>query len=205
MSPQILLLAVLLLSALTGARAAHADDLTDQLKKGPLVRVEVTDQGRFKRSTVLIDVAVPMEKVWATLADFKSYPTFMPRCEEVEVRKKGKYTLIEFDLDTPLVSTNYTSRYAVFAKRHRMEMKVVDGDIEGSTFVWQLAKVPGGTRVTYSGVVRNFSIVAESLDDDQQSITIGINVVSLLQGAKALKFEAERRYPPKKLARPASP
>ena len=52
---------------------------------------------------------------------------------------------------------------------------------------------PVGTRITYSGVVRNFSSVAERLDDEQQSITIGINVVSVLQGAKALKREAERR------------
>jgi ribosome-associated toxin RatA of RatAB toxin-antitoxin module len=182
------------LSLVVGALPARADDLTDQLKKGPLVRVEVDPKGRFKSSTVLMDVAAPVELVWATLADFKSYPSYMPRCEEVEVKQKGGYTFVEMDIDTPLVSTSYTSRYQLLADKKTVHVLVVDGDIEDSEFHWQLAPSSAGTRITYWGVVRNFSSVAERLDDDQQSITIGINVVSVLQAAKALKREAERRH-----------
>jgi ribosome-associated toxin RatA of RatAB toxin-antitoxin module len=191
MTRLVLLLPVL--SLVFGALPAAADPLTEQLKEGPLVRVEVDKEGRFKRSTVLMDVAAPVDAVWATLADFKSYPTYMPRCEEVEIKKKGGYTFVEMELDTPLVSTSYTSRYQMLPKEKKVHVRVVDGDIEDSEFHWALAPSPVGTRITYSGVVRNFSSVAERLDDEQQSITIGINVVSVLQAAKALKREAERR------------
>lgn len=181
------------------ARPAAADALTDALKDGPLVRVEVDKQGRFKRSTVILDVDAPVDQVWATLADFKSYPTYMPRCEEVEVQHKPPYVYVEMDIDTPLVSTSYKSRYQLFPEKRQADIKVVDGDIEGSEFTWKMEGIGERTRITYTGVIRNFSSVAESLDDDQQSITIGINVVSLLQAAKALKQEAERRVklPPK--------
>lgn len=187
------LLALLVPAVLFGAAPAAADDLTDQLKEGPLVRVEVDKNGRFKSSTVLMDVAAPVDAVWATLADFKSYPSYMPRTDEVEVKVKGGYTFVEMELDTPLVSTSYTSRYQLLTQKKKMHVRVVDGDIEDSEFHWTLTPTPVGTRITYSGVVRNFSSVAERLDDDQQSITIGINVVSVLQAAKAVKREAERR------------
>jgi hypothetical protein len=49
----------------------------------------------------------------------------------------------------------------------------------------------GQSRIYYSGAVKNFSSVAESFEDDQQTLTIGINVVSLMAATKAVKERAE--------------
>ena len=182
-----------ILSGLVAAGAAHADTLTALLKNGPLAQVDVDKKGSFRKSRVLIDIDASVEETWAVLKDFKSYPRYMPTCEEVKVKQKGGYTYVDFELDTPLISTEYTSRYKLNQGQHRMDILVVDGDNKGSFFLWELSPTKTGTRVRYSGLVKNFSSIVESLDDDEQTITIGVNVVSLLQGAKALKRETERR------------
>ncbi len=181
------------LAALLAAPPVLADTLTSMLKKGPLARVDYDQRGKFKGSTVVIDIDAPVQVVWDTLADFRSYPRFMPRCEEVEVKEKDGYHFVEFDIDTPIVSTNYTSRYKMDAQKRRADILIVEGDVEGSTFTWQLETVPRGTRVTYWGNIKNFSSVVSSLDDKDQTITIGVNVVSFIAAARSLKTESEKR------------
>jgi len=54
-----------------------------------------------------------------------------------------------------------------------------------------VATSPDVTRIYYGGVTRNFSSMAQRLEDDQQTITVGVNVVGLMAAVKAIKTRAE--------------
>ena len=114
-----------------------------------MIDVEFNDAGRFKRARTTLTVDAPPDVVWATLLDFNAYPSFMPRVDEANPRKREGRLLVDFELDTPLVSTSYTSRYQLLPNEKKMHVVVVDGDIEDSEFHWSLAPVAGGTRITY--------------------------------------------------------
>lgn len=186
MRPLLAVVAVLL------AFGARADELSDLLKAGPLVRIETSPDGKLKQSTCIADVDAPIDTVWKTLVDFDSYRFFMPRIKSMEVTREGQETLIAIKLDTPLVSTNYTLRYHPDEATHTMRVAQEKGDLSGSTYLWRVIPLGDGrTRIYYSGLIKNFSSLAEGLDDDQHTITIGINVVSLMATAKAIKGRAE--------------
>jgi hypothetical protein len=108
------------------------------------------------------------------------------------VTREGAEALMKVKLDTPLVATSYTNRMSPDAVNKTMNVRQVKGDLSGSRYLWRLTALgEGKTRITYSGIVKNFSSIAESLDDEQQTLTIGINVVSLMAQVKAVKGRAE--------------
>jgi carbon monoxide dehydrogenase subunit G len=174
------------------APAARADEVGQLLKGGPLVRIETNAKGKLKRGTAIADVAAPADRVWATLKDFDNYRFFMPRIDELTVRRVGAEYELDFELDTPLVSTNYTNRYSLDETKRQMRVRQVAGDLKGTNFHWRVVSLgPNKTRLYYSGIVKNFSSFAQRLEDDQQTITVGINVVSLLTALRAVKNRAE--------------
>jgi carbon monoxide dehydrogenase subunit G len=174
------------------AGPARADDMSDMLKKGPMVRLETDKSGKFKGATCIIDVDAPIDLVWAVLIDYEKYIEFMPRMEKLEVKREGNDAYLAIKLDTPMVATKYTNKMTADAANHSIAAKQVDGDLDGSTYNWKLVSTAsGGTRIFYSGLIKNFSSIAERFEDDAQTMTIGINIVSLVQAAKAIKQRAE--------------
>jgi hypothetical protein len=186
------LAALLAAAALAFAPAVRADELSSLLSTGPLVRIETDPSGKFKEGLAIADVDAPADVVFAVLTDFPTYATWMPRMKSCEVTKDGADSLLDIKLDTPLVSTRYTNRATVDAANRVVKVRQEKGDLKGSRYHWRV--VPLGenrARIYYGGVVRNFSSLAEGLEDDQQTITIGINVVSLMAAIKAVKVRAE--------------
>ena len=181
-----LLAAILLAPAL-----AHADDVGDLLHTGPLVRIETDSAGKLKQATCIADVDAPIDMVWKVLSDYESYRFFMPRMKTLDITKDGDDTLLAIKLDTPLVSTSYTNRQHPDLATHTMTVKQEKGDLSGSRYQWHLVALGDRTRIFYSGLIKNYSSLAESFEDDQQTLSIGINVVSLMATAKAVKGRAE--------------
>jgi ribosome-associated toxin RatA of RatAB toxin-antitoxin module len=185
--------------------AARADEMTELLRGGPLVRIESTEAGRFKEGLAIADIDAPVQQVWDVLTDFDNYRFFMPRIDELKVERDGRDFLVEFDIDTPLVSTRYTNRYTLDEKKRVVRIRQVKGDLDGSHYFWRLVSLgPARTRVYYGGVVKNFSSIAKRLEDDQQTITVGINVASLLAALRAVEARAEMLHRRSK-TRPAAP
>lgn len=182
---------VVLATLLTGP-AARADDVGDLLKGGPLVRIEVDAAGKLKQATCIADVDAPIDQVWAVLTDYRAYQFFMPRVTSLEVEQDGADTLLSLKLDTPLVTTKYTNRQHADAVTHTITIKQERGDLAGSRYQWKLAAIGNRTRVTYAGMIKNFSSLAERFEDEQQTISIGVNVVSLMATVKAVKVRAEQ-------------
>lgn len=175
------------------AAAAHADELTSFLSTGPAVRIETDANGKLKQSTCLADVNASVDTVWKVLTDFEQYRFFMPRIDKMTVTREGADVLLEMKLDTPLVATSYTNKATPDLATRTIKVQQVSGDLSGSRYQWKLTPIGDArTRISYTGVVKNFSSVAEAMDDDQQTLTIGINVVSLMAQVKAVKGRAEQ-------------
>jgi ribosome-associated toxin RatA of RatAB toxin-antitoxin module len=183
-------LAVLVAGAF--AAPARADELGDLLAKGPMVRLETDSKGKFRQATCIADVNAEADLVWRVLTDYEQYLFFMPRMEKLEVTREGNDALMDTKLDTPLVATRYTNRMIPDHATKTLTVRQVKGDLSGSHYQWKVVPLSTGrSRIFYSGVVKNFSSVAESFEDDQQTLTIGINVVSLMAATKAIKERAE--------------
>lgn len=187
------------------ATPARADDVGALLAKGPLVRLETDGNGRFRQATCIADVNADADLVWRVLTDYEQYQFFMPRMEKLVVTREGNDALMDIKLDTPLVATRYTNRMSPDHANKTLNVRQVKGDLSGSNYQWRVVPLGAGqARVYYSGVVKNFSSVAESFEDDQQTLTIGINVVSLMAATKAVKERAELMLR-QSAARPAAP
>jgi carbon monoxide dehydrogenase subunit G len=185
-------IAVVLLALVLAAPAVHADELGGLLAAGPLVRIETDPTGKFKEGLAIAEVDAPIDLVWSVLTDFSGYTTWMPRVEKCDVTRDGNDYLMDMKIDTPLVSTRYTNRATVDHTAKTIKIRHEKGDLKGTRYLWRV--VPIGekkTRLYYSGVIKNFSSVAESMEDDQQTITIGINVASLLATIKSVKLRSE--------------
>jgi ribosome-associated toxin RatA of RatAB toxin-antitoxin module len=189
------LVALVATATLLVATGARADEMARLLKDGPLVRIESNGKGRFKQGLAVADIDASADQVWAVLTDFDKYRFFMPRVDELEVSRAGKDWEVAFKLDTPFVSTSYTNRYTLDEAARTINVRQVRGDLDGSHFHWRVVKLgEKRTRLYYRGVVKNFSSIAQRLEDDQQTITVGINVVSLLSAIKAIKTRSEALY-----------
>ncbi|MBI1947461.1 MAG: hypothetical protein HYS27_17335 [Deltaproteobacteria bacterium] len=185
-----ILLGSLLVATL--APGARADDLGEVLAKGPLVRIETDAGGKYRQATCIADVAADADTVWRVLTDYDQYLFFMPRMKKLEVTREGNDALMDIKLDTPLVATRYVNRMSPDHATKVLTVRQVKGDLTGSHYLWKVVPLgPGRARIHYSGVVKNFSSLAESFEDEQQTLTIGINVVSLMAATKAVKERAE--------------
>jgi carbon monoxide dehydrogenase subunit G len=185
--------ASLVLLATILATPVRADEIAGLLRAGPLVRIETDPTGKYKEGLAIAEVDAPADVVWRVLTDFPSYRGWMPRVTKCDVEKDGADFLLDMKIDTPFVSTRYTNRATVDDAARTIKIKQERGDLKGSRYHWRVVSIDDGkrTRLYYGGVVRNFSSLAEGLEDDQQTVTIGINVVTLMATVKAVKQRAE--------------
>ncbi len=177
--------------ALLAAPLARADELSTLLEVGPLVRMETHKDGKLREALAIADVNASADEVWRVLNDFEAYRSFMPRMKELKVSKQGNDSLLEITLDTPFMATRYTNRMTPDIDKRVLRVANVSGDLSGTRFTWRVVALGDRARIYHSGIVKNFSSVAESMEDESQSITIGVNVASLLQAIKAIKDRTE--------------
>lgn len=174
------------------AGAAHADELTQMLRGGPVVRIETNSAGGFQKGTAVADVNAPADRVWQVLTDYEAYDKFLPLVEEADVERQAGHTLIDFELDTPFVSTSYTNKYTERPEERTLIVDNVKGDLKGTSFTWKVVPRGEGCRIYLTGAVKNYSAMLQRFEDDQQTITIGVNVGTLMQSIKAIKQRAEQ-------------
>lgn len=173
---------------------AQSDSMLPQLEKGQLVLVEQGKDGKFASATGITLVNAPPERVWQTLIKMEDYKTFMPKVIESEVtNKKGSSFEAHFVLDVPGPDTDYTIRYTKDDAKRTLNGAWQAGDLQGSKWHWTVEPVGDGTRTLLSQKVsvKNFSSILSSVEDDQQTMTVGVNVSSALAAGKALKKKCE--------------
>lgn len=75
----------------------------DALEKGKvLVELSAVPQSSVKKATAVALIEAPPAEVFAVLTEYADFPSFMPYCRKVEVRKKeGEQSWVHFSLDFP--------------------------------------------------------------------------------------------------------
>jgi ribosome-associated toxin RatA of RatAB toxin-antitoxin module len=179
--------------ALVAPVTAAAADLEELLGRGPLVLIQEKGGG-FDTATGIVRVDADVTHVWNVLTDFASYRDFMPKVLKSEVlERSGTKVRVAFEIEVPGVNTSYEVQYTLNEPRRQIDVAWASGDLEGSRWSWRLEPSPSGngTLVHYACSMKNFSSVVASLDDDQQTMTVGVNVGTVLAATKALKRRAE--------------
>ncbi len=182
-------------SVLLVASPAVAQDLMDLLAKGPVVVVENDDKGRFDSATAVVLVHAPTQKVWDVVSNFSNYRYFMPKVVKSEEKVSGpqfpNQCDVAYEIDVPISNAKYSFHYQLEPDKFQIHGKWIKGDIEGSFCEWKLVPYKDGTLVYYTTASRNFSSLAQKLEDSQQTITIGVNVSAALATVKAIKKRVE--------------
>lgn len=186
-------LAAALVVLLTPA-AVWADRLDSLLNKGPVVVVEHDGKGKFASATGVVAVEASIEKAWAVITEFQSYPKFVPKVVKTEVDDLGPTEVkVKWELEIPGPNTVYTVRYKLDPAKRTIEAEQVGGDLKGSRWFWELESAgPNRTLLHYRSSARNFSSILESAEDDQQTITIGVNVGGVLTLLRALQGRIQK-------------
>lgn len=175
------------------APVTSAQELMALLRKGPVVLVENDSKGKFDQATAVIFVEHSPERVWATVSDVAAYKEFLPRTVRSDVKPLTDTQLdVTFEVEVPGSNTVYTFRYDLDPTAYSAKGRWVKGDIKGSECEWKLVPHRGGTLVYYTAASRNYSSFAQSLEDDQQTVTIGVNVSAALATVRAVKARIEK-------------
>jgi ribosome-associated toxin RatA of RatAB toxin-antitoxin module len=186
------------------AAAAHADSLAAQLVHGPLVRVTWDQAGRFDAAVAIVDVDAPADVLWDVLLDYDQYRFFQPRVERAAptLGKDGN-VLVDWKIDTPLISTAYTNLMTKDDGARLLKARQVKGDLRGSDWDWKIVPLgPGRCRMFHTARMRNFAALVNTLDDDQQTLTVGIATASVMSTMRAFKTRAEQLHKRRLAAQP---
>lgn len=105
------------------------------------------------QATQNMHIEAPLERIWAVLTDFESYPAWARDLKEVTVVQRDEEdiaSLVRFRAAAMGRSTTYTLAYDWSDAPNRMAWKLVSGDIQkvldGS---YHLVERGSGTDVTY--------------------------------------------------------
>jgi hypothetical protein len=170
--------------------------LTDVLRNGPLVQMDYDAAGQVQAATAIVLIQAPRQVVWDTIANVRAYKTFMPRVVSQEVLDSGSDVLeVSTVLETPFVNTSYVLRYTFHPREYRLDLTWVSGDLEGSVYQWLLLEGPreGTTLGFYYGKTQNFSALIARLEDPHKTMSLGVNVATVLAVAQAIKARSEAR------------
>jgi ribosome-associated toxin RatA of RatAB toxin-antitoxin module len=179
------------------AQAPSQDLLTPMLSRGPLALVEQTKDGRFSQATAVVLVNAPVEKVYEAVLAQDKFKTYMPKVLESELtNSNAKGFDIRLVLDVPGPDTDYTIHYARDDDKRVLKGTWKKGDLKDSKWEWRMEPTPEGkTLLFHQLTVKNFSSILSNLEDDQQTITVGVNVASAIAATKAVKNHLENPAP----------
>ncbi len=181
-----------LVATLLMTTAARSQDLMELLASGPVAMIQSNGQGKFDRATAVIDIKGTPDEVWKSAVDFANYRYFMPKVVKSETTPLGANAFdVIFEVNVPLKNAKYTLRYTLKPAEKTIHGEWQKGDLKGTFCDWRLVPSPGGTLVYYTTAVRGLSSLATAFEDDQQTLTVGVNTVTALAVVKAVKRRVE--------------
>jgi ribosome-associated toxin RatA of RatAB toxin-antitoxin module len=170
-----------------------SDNLTPLLQRGPLALVEQTKDGKFSQATAIVLVNAPPQRVYEALLDHGRFSSFMPKVLTSQIEKSNAKTFdVRFVIDVPGPDTDYTIRYVRDDAKLTLKGSWLKGDLKDSRWEWRVEPAGDGKSLLYHQLqVKNFSSVLTSLEDDRQTMTVGINVSSAITATTAIKSRLE--------------
>jgi uncharacterized membrane protein len=105
------------------------------------------------QATQHMHIEAPLERIWAVLTDFESYPTWARDLKEATVVQRDdddRPSLVRFRAAAMGRSTTYTLAYDWTDAPHRLPWKLVSGDIQKVLDgAYEFTETDTGTDVTY--------------------------------------------------------
>jgi ribosome-associated toxin RatA of RatAB toxin-antitoxin module len=167
-------------------------DMGPMLERGPMVLVEEGTGGKFAQASAIVVVDAAPEKVWELVKAQQNFKDFIPKVLVSEMKPSGTDFEVHLVIDVPGPDTDYVVRYTIDDATKTMTGCWAKGDLKASRWFWKIEAAPGGkTLLTHTAGLKNFSAIAQSLEDDNQTVTVGVNVSSVLAATKAVKKKAE--------------
>jgi ribosome-associated toxin RatA of RatAB toxin-antitoxin module len=181
---------VLMLSLLS--LAAHAEDLHTLLGKGPVTMVETKADGHVERVTAIAKVPATPDVVYARLAKFEDYTTWMPQVEQSEVVERldgpPSTAIVEWSIAAPGPNVNFTAKYTLDPVAHTIAGEWQKGALEGSTWEWRIVADGAGSlvyRVAYNSAVSDNWLLSQ-FDDSSHTLELGLNAATPIVELNAL-------------------
>jgi ribosome-associated toxin RatA of RatAB toxin-antitoxin module len=173
--------------------AQNSDSLTPLLQRGPLALVEQTKDGKFSQATAIVLVNAPPEKVYEVLLDHAKFKEFVPKVLTSDVEKSNAKSFdVRFVIDVPGPDTDYVIHYVRDDEKRTLKGTWAKGDLKDSKWEWRMEPIAGGkTLLFHQLAVKNFSSVLTSLEDERQTMTVGVNVSSAIAATQAVKARIE--------------
>ncbi len=179
----------------------HGLDLAGLLAEGPVLTVKQSGEGKFLYASALVQINAPSDLVWNVILDLDHYCEFMPRVvySKIQTRSEdGRETTVKFEISVPLVNQRYTLKYLTDPGKKIIRIAQIAGDLRGSFWEWRLTPNSKGTLVRYIGATKNYSTMLQKFEDEQQTITVGVNVSSVMTVTRMIKKRAEQLCAEKK-------
>ncbi len=176
---------------------ADAIDFSNLMEGNPVITISNDENGKLKSVTAYSITNAPLEILWDTILDIKSYKEFTPGIRDIKniiKNEKGNEITADFEIEVPFSNLKYNLVYRYDLKARTIEVRRKSGDLEGSHWLWKFEKLGENTLIVYSGLIKNFSFFLESFDDSSNSMATGINVSTILSTVKINKERAEFLY-----------
>jgi ribosome-associated toxin RatA of RatAB toxin-antitoxin module len=175
------------------AQAPAQDVLMPMLQRGPMATVEQTKDGKFQQATAVVLVNAPVEKVWGVVVDQDKFKDFMPKILMSQVSNASpKGFDVHMMIEVPGPDTDYVIHFDRDDAKHVLKGSWKKGDLKDSKWEWRVEPTADGKSLVFNGgTVKNFSSILTSIEDDQQTMTVGVNVTSVLAATKSIKARIE--------------
>ena len=176
---------------------AYPLNLDYMLDKGPLITINRDNNEKFESITTYALVYAPLQYVWDTMLNIEDYARYMPRMVTSEiVKRNGDNTEIvaAFELDTAINNTKYKLKYSIDANSRIITIDHHSGSLKGSQWHWEFQAQGDDTIIICTGASKNFSAFIKAIDDKTQTLTVGINIMSMLANIRYIKDRSELLY-----------
>jgi ribosome-associated toxin RatA of RatAB toxin-antitoxin module len=176
---------------------AYPLNLDHMLDKGPLITINRDNNEKFESITTYALVYAPLQYVWDTVLNVEDYARYMPRMVTSEIVKRNEDNteiIAAFELDTAIHNTKYKLKYSIDNKSHTIAIDHHSGALKGSQWHWEFQAQEEDTIIICTGASNNFSAFIKTIDDSTQTLTVGINIMSMLANIRYIKERSELLY-----------
>ncbi|MBN1255728.1 MAG: hypothetical protein JXA50_10690 [Deltaproteobacteria bacterium] len=176
---------------------AYSLNLDHMLDKGPLITINRDSHEEFESITTYALICAPVSYVWDTVLKIEDYAQHMPRMVKSEVVQRNAEDteiIAEFELDTAINNTKYKLKYCIDANNRTITIYHYSGALKGSRWHWEFQAQGADTIIICTGGSKNLSLFIKAIDDRTQTITVGINIMSMLANINYIKERSELLY-----------
>ena len=176
---------------------AYSLNIHHMLDKGPLITINRDVQNEFESITTYALISAPLSYVWDTVLKIEDYARHMPRMvksEVVERNADNTEVIAEFEVRTFMNNTNYTLRYRIDDTNRTIAIDHHSGALKDSRWHWEFQAHGEDTIIICTGASKNLSVFIKAIDDSTQTLTIGINISSMLANISYIKEQSELLY-----------